>query len=139
MSGTQIPGFIFAVHAVIIAFNLAGLVVIPLGAVLGWRVVRIAWLRLLHLAALAVVAGQALDGRACFLTIWENDFTGNQSATPLIMGWVNHLIFWPLPLWVFTIIYCAVFLYVVALSVLVPFFGAQANACRLKNASQNND
>jgi hypothetical protein len=139
MSGTQIAGVILTVHAVIIAFNLAGLVVIPLGAIFRWRVVRVAWLRLLHLAALAVVAGQALAGRACFLTIWENDLLGNQSSTPLIVGWVNHLIFWPLPLWVFTIIYCAVFLYVVALSVLVPFFGAQANACLLKNASQNND
>jgi len=123
MSGTQIAGMILAVHAVIIAFNVAGLVVIPLGAALKWRLVRVAWLRLLHLGALAVVAGQALAGRACFLTIWENDFTGNPSSTPLIMGWVNHLIFWPLPLWVFTIIYYAAFLYVVALSFCVPFWG----------------
>jgi hypothetical protein len=122
MTATQIAGVILAVHAVIIAFNVAGLVVIPLGAVFRWRLVRMAWLRLLHLGALAVVAGQALDGRACFLTIWENDFSGNQSSTPLIMGWVNHLIFWPLPLWVFTIAYCVVFLYVVALVFFVPFW-----------------
>jgi hypothetical protein len=128
MTSTQIAGVILAVHVVIIAFNVAGLVVIPLGAVLRWRLVRVAWLRLLHLGALAVVAGQALDGRACFLTIWENELSGNQSATPLLMGWVNRLIFWPLPLWVFTIIYCAVFLYVVALSVLVPFRGKKEDS-----------
>jgi hypothetical protein len=113
---------ILAVHVLIIGFNVAGLVVIPLGAWLGWRIVRIAWLRLLHLALLAVVAGQVLAGRACILTIWQNDFSGaGQAATPLIMGWVDHLIYWNLPLWVFAVIYSLVFLYVLLLTMLVPF------------------
>jgi hypothetical protein len=117
---------ILAVHAAIIAFNVAGLLVIPLGAALGWRLVRIAWLRLLHLALLAIVAGQALAGRACILTIWQRDLAGQAPgaaapAAPLIMGWVNRLIYWNLPFWVFTVLYSAVFLYVVGLSFLVPF------------------
>ena len=112
---------VLAVHVLIIAFNLAGLVVIPLGAWAGWRLVRIAWLRLLHLGLLAIVAGQALAGRACILTIWQNDLTGH-TAPPLIMGWVDRLIFWNLPFWVFTVIYCAVFLYVLLLTLLVPFW-----------------
>ena len=114
---------ILALHVLIIAFNVAGLVVIPLGAWLGWRIVRIAWLRLLHLVLLAVVAGQALDGRACILTIWQNDFSGaGPTTTPLIVGWVDHLIYWNLPLWVFAVIYSVVFLYVLLLTVLVPFW-----------------
>ncbi len=113
---------ILALHVLIIAFNVAGLVVIPLGAWLGWRIVRIAWLRLLHLALLAVVAGQALDGRACILTIWQNDLSGaGPTTTPLIMGWVDHLIYRNLPLWVFAVIYSLVFLYVLLLTMLVPF------------------
>jgi len=84
--------------------------------------VRIAWLRLLHLGVLAVVAGQAIAGRACFLTIWQNDLAGHsRAADPLIMTWINHLIYWKLPFWVFTVIYICVFLYVLGLSILVPF------------------
>ena len=84
---------VLAVHLSVIVFNIAGLIVIPLGAGLGWRLVRIAWLRWLHLAVLAIVAGQALAGRACFLTIWQAALEGaSGSRTPLIMHWINALI-----------------------------------------------
>ncbi len=106
---------ILAVHVAVIAFNVAGLVVIPLGASLGWGFVRIRWLRLLHLGSLAVVALQAVFGRACFLTVWQSDLTGGGHEDPLIMRLVNSVIFWPLPMWVFTAVYVAVFAYVVAL------------------------
>ena len=105
---------VLALHLVVIAFNVAGLVVIPLGAKLGWGFVRIRWLRLLHLASLAVVALQAMLGRACFLTIWQSDL-GVGTEEPLIMRWVNSVIFWPLPIWVFTALYLAVFAYVIGL------------------------
>ncbi|HUZ32935.1 MAG TPA: DUF2784 family protein, partial [Xanthobacteraceae bacterium] len=62
---------VLAAHVAVIAFNVFGLVVIPLGGWLGWRFVRILWWRALHLALLAVVALQALFGRACFLTLWQ--------------------------------------------------------------------
>jgi hypothetical protein len=106
---------VLALHLVVIAFNVAGLVVIPLGAARGWSFVRRRWLRLLHLASLAVVAGQALLGRACFLTDWQGALSGSGAEDPLIMRWVNSLIYWPLPMWVFTALYLAVFAYVVAL------------------------
>ena len=113
---------ILGLHLVIIAFNVAGLIVIPLGAWFGWRIVRIAWLRLLHLALLAIVTAQALAGRACILTIWQNDLTGGpQPVPPLIMQWVDRLIYWNLPIWFFALLYVLVFLYVLALTVLVPF------------------
>jgi hypothetical protein len=123
-TNAMLAAAILAVHLSIIAFNVIGLVVIPLGGVLGWRIVRVAWLRLLHLALLAIVVGQALAGRACILTIWQNDLTGQTGAPPpMIMRFINGLIYWDLPLWVFTIIYAVAFLYVVALIVLVPFWG----------------
>jgi hypothetical protein len=106
---------ILALHLAVIAFNVAGLVVIPLGAKLGWRFVRIRWLRLAHLGSLAVVALQAALGRACFLTVWQSEATGGGRADPLIMRVVNSVIFWPLPIWVFTALYLAVFAYVLAL------------------------
>lgn len=111
---------ILAIHLLVIAFNIAGLVVIPLGAALGWRWVRILWWRLLHLGSLAVVAGQAALGRACFLTDWQDGLTGGGGHDPLIMRWVNSVIYWPLPMWAFTAGYLAVFGYVIALWVFVP-------------------
>lgn len=106
---------VLAAHLLVIAFNVAGLVLIPLGARLGWTWVRLRWLRALHLASLAVVAAQVALGRACFLTLWQDRLTGNSHADPMIVRWVNSVIYWPLPLWVFTAAYLAVLAYVVAL------------------------
>ncbi|MFZ5720398.1 MAG: DUF2784 family protein [Pseudomonadota bacterium] len=119
MDGALLGQVILAIHLVVIAFNVIGLAVIPLGGVLGWTWVRLRWLRLLHLASLAVVAVQAALGEACFLTIWQAMATG-EAPEPLITRWVNSLIYWPLPMWIFTTAYIAVFLYVLALWWLVP-------------------
>ncbi len=122
MSDAGLAQVILGVHFVIIAFNVLALVVIPVGAKAGWRLVRWAWLRLLHLGIMAVVAGQALAGQACFLTIWENELTGNRTAPePMIAHWVDGLIYWNVPIWGFAIFYSVLFLYVVGLTVLVPF------------------
>ncbi|WP_293678239.1 DUF2784 domain-containing protein [uncultured Phenylobacterium sp.] len=106
---------VLAIHLAVIAFNIGGLIAIPLGAVLGWRWVRTMWWRVLHLGSLAVTALQALLGRACFLTDWQNGLTGGGAHDPLLMRWVNAAIYWPLPMWVFTTSYVAVFVYVTAL------------------------
>ena len=112
---------VLAVHVAIILFNVFGMVVIPVGGWYGWRWVRVLWWRALHVAALALVALQALLGRACFLTLWQAELLGaGASRTPLIARWVDRVVFWPLPLWVFAVLYAAVFLYVIALWWLVP-------------------
>jgi len=88
---------------------------------LGWRGVRARWWRALHIASWAAVAVQAALGRACFLTLWQDDLTGaGGSEPPLIMRFVNSLIYWPLPMWVFTAVYLALFGLVIALWWLVP-------------------
>lgn len=121
MSAAVLGEMVLAAHLVVIAFNLFGLVAIPLGAALGWSWVRIPWWRLLHLASLAVVALQAVLGRACFLTLWQDALTGaGRAAPPLIMRWVNSVIYWPLPMWVFTAAYLAIFAYTAALWRWVP-------------------
>jgi|SRR5437899_9338483 len=111
---------VLGVHLVVIAFNVLGLIAIPLGAARGWRWVRIRWWRLLHIASWAVVALQAVIGRACFLTLWQDKLTGASGEPPLIMRWVNSLIYWPLPIWVFGAAYLALFALVIALWWLAP-------------------
>jgi hypothetical protein len=110
---------VLALHLAIIVFNVAGCVLIPLGAWRGWRVVRGFGWRLMHLISFAVVALQALLGRACFLTLWQDQLTGDSNVQPLIETWVNRLIYWPLPLWVFAAAYLVLFVYVLALWVWV--------------------
>lgn len=110
---------ILLVHLAIIAFNVVGCLVIPIGAWRRWRFVREFWWRLAHLLTLAVVAGQALAGRACFLTRWQGELAGATHVQPLIARWIDRLVYWPLPLWVFAVAYVAVFVYVLALWVWV--------------------
>ena len=111
---------VLAVHLAIIAFNVVGCLLIPLGAWVGWRWVHEFWWRLAHLLSLAVVALQATFGRVCFLTSWQDDLSGTAHVQPLIAGWIDRLIYWPLPLWVFALAYVVVFAYVIALWFLVP-------------------
>jgi hypothetical protein len=112
---------VLAAHLAIILFNLFGLVAVPLGAARGWRFVHVAWWRVLHLALLAAVAAQALAGRACVLTIWESEVAdGALRPAPLIMSWVDRLIYWRLPMWVFAALYALVFGYALVLLWLVP-------------------
>jgi len=115
-----LASLILIVHLAIVAFNIFGLIVIPLGAWRGWAFVHYPVWRLLHLGSLAVVAVQAAFGQACFLTIWHADLSGQQSDTPMIMAWINNLILWPLPMWMFAIGYLLIFLYALALVRLVP-------------------
>jgi Protein of Unknown function (DUF2784) len=110
-----------AAHLAIILFNVFGLVAVPIGAVCGWRFVRIRWWRVLHVVLLAAVAVQAVAGRACILTVWQAALAGSAAErAPLIMSWVNRLIYWPLPIWFFAVLYVVVFGYALALLWLVP-------------------
>ncbi|WP_337187901.1 DUF2784 domain-containing protein [Phenylobacterium sp.] len=120
MDPAALGQIVLAVHLAVIAFNVAGLILVPAGAALGWRWVRSRWLRALHVGSLAVVALQAVLGRACFLTDWQAALTGGGASDPLIMRWLNGLIYWPLPAWVFAAGYVAALAYVVALWRWVP-------------------
>ena len=110
---------VLALHLAIIAFNVAGCVLVPVGAWRRWRWVREFWFRLAHLLGLALVALQALLGRACFLTIWQGDVSGASHVQPLIASWIDRVIYWSLPLWVFAVAYAVVFVYVIVLWIVV--------------------
>lgn len=120
------PSFLAAavllLHLAIVAFNIFGLVAVPIGKFLGWEFVRGFRWRLAHLASLAVVALQAALGRACFLTIWEGDLTAETGGAPppMIAAWVNSVLYWPLALWAFAVIYAAVLIYALLLWRWVP-------------------
>jgi hypothetical protein len=93
---------LLVVHFLIAAFIVAGLVVVWLGAPLGWRWVRNPWFRYLHLGAIAFVAAEALLGIACPLTVWEDLLRGGVRPESFVARWVHRLLYYRAPEWVFT-------------------------------------
>lgn len=99
---------VLAAHFVIAAFITSGFLLIPIGAWRGWRWVRNRRLRLLHLAAIAFVAAQALVGLTCPLTLWEDLLRGTVPGEQgFIERWVGRILYWNAPPWVFTATYAA--------------------------------
>ena len=97
-----------------------GLIAVWLGATLGWRWITNPWFRYAHLGAIVFVAGEALIGMACPLTVWEDLARGGVRAESFIGRWVRRLLFYQAPEWVFTAAYVAFALLVLATFVLAP-------------------
>ena len=93
----------------IVLFVVAGLLVIIAGNLCGWRWVNARWLRLLHLAAIAIVAAQAWLGVACPLTtleLWLRAQAGLATYSESFIGhWLQRLLYIDAPAWVFTVTY----------------------------------
>jgi polyferredoxin len=116
----MIADAILVVHFLIVLFIVGGLVAVWLGALFGWRWIRNPWLRYVHLAAIAFVAGEALIGIACPLTVWEDIARGGVQAESFIGRWVQRVLFYRAPDWVFTAAYVAWALATLATLRLVP-------------------
>ncbi|HZN86754.1 MAG TPA: DUF2784 domain-containing protein [Burkholderiales bacterium] len=98
---------LLVVHFAIVAFIAGGLVLTWVGAVLGWGWVRNRWFRYVHLAAIAFVAVEALIGMTCPLTEWEDALRGGARPESFIGRWVQQLLYYRAPEWVFTTLYLA--------------------------------
>ncbi len=111
-------------HACYVGFVVLGLVAILLGAVFHWSWVRDFYFRVIHLAMIAIVAGEALAGIPCPLTVWEKQLRvrAGQTSYPgdFIGHWVHRLLFYRAEPWVFTVGYVTFGLAVVAALVLMP-------------------
>jgi hypothetical protein len=96
---------VLVVHVLIAAFVVAGLLFVWVGAALGWRWVKNPWFRYLHLGAIAFVAAEALAGIACPLTVWEDLLRGGVRPESFVARWVQGLLYYRAPEWVFTTAY----------------------------------
>jgi hypothetical protein len=124
MSYAHLADLIVAVHAAFVAFVVLGELAILLGLAFRWSWVRNRWFRGMHLAAILIVATEAIFGIACPLTVWEDGLrrtAGQDVAAGTFIGrWLDYVLFWPLPEWAFTTIYIAFALLVLATLPLVP-------------------
>jgi len=102
--------FIVVVHFCYVAFTVGGELVILLGGACSWEWVRRLPFRIVHLAAVVLVAGEALAGASCPLTVWEYRLRvlagqGTEKQISFIARLVRSIIFHDLPGWVFLAAY----------------------------------
>ena len=111
---------LLVLHFAIVVFIVGGLVLTWIGAALGWGWVRNPWFRYLHLAAIGFVALEAIVGMVCPLTEWEDTLRGGARPESFVGRWVQRLLYYRAPEWVFTTAYAAWALATLATLRLVP-------------------
>jgi hypothetical protein len=101
-----LANLVLALHVAYVLFVVGGLALIWLGVARTWRWVRNFWFRLLHLAAIGLVAAEALMGLACPLTVFEDWLRWtDDAASGFVERWVHRILFWDFASWVFTLVY----------------------------------
>ncbi len=115
---------VLAVHASFVLFVILGVVLILVGGVRRWSWVQNRWFRLGHLLAIGVVVAQAWLGAICPLTSLEMALRSRAGdavySGSFIAHWMETLLYYEAPLWVFAICYTAFGLLVVASWIIVP-------------------
>ena len=104
-----LAGVVLVLHFGIVVFVVGGLVVILAGNALRWRWVNAFWFRLAHLVAIAVVVVQSWLGEVCPLTTLESWLRVQAGSTgygkSFIEHWVQRLLYYEAPFWVFVLAY----------------------------------
>ena len=109
MSYTLFADLILILHVGFVLFVVGGLVLIVLGNLCHWRWVNQWWFRLVHLGAITVVVAESWVGWACPLTTfeqWLRTRAGDASYSgSFIEHWLQQLLYYDAPTWVFLLIY----------------------------------
>ena len=98
-------------HVLFVAFVIFGLILIFAGKLLSWSWVRNPWFRLAHLIGIVVVVLQAWLGVICPLTTWEMALRSKAGdavySGSFIAHWLETLLYYQAPAWVFVVCYSA--------------------------------
>ncbi|MBA2964286.1 MULTISPECIES: DUF2784 domain-containing protein [Ramlibacter] len=109
---------VLVAHLAVVLFVVAGLVLVVLGNRRHWPWVNAPAFRLAHLATIAVVVAEAWLGLVCPLTTLEAWLRSRAGApvddSRVLEHWLQALLFWDGPPWVFTAGYTLFGLAVVA-------------------------
>lgn len=96
-------------HVLFVAFVVFSLVLILVGKFANWAWVRNPWFRIAHLAAIVFVVLQSWAGVVCPLTIWEMAFRERAGEVTysgtFISHWLETLLYYQAPAWVFVVCY----------------------------------
>ena len=96
-------------HALFVAFVVTGLILILTGGVFGWSWVRNWWFRITHILAIGIVVVQSWFGVICPLTTLEMALrrqAGGETYTgTFISHWLESILYYRAPAWVFAVCY----------------------------------
>ncbi|MCA3237224.1 MAG: DUF2784 domain-containing protein [Curvibacter sp.] len=102
---------VMALHVAVVLLVLGIALAVLVGGPAGWAWVRSPALRWMHLLATAVVVAQAWLGQHCALTVLENWLRRQARLagyeTSFIQHWVQQLLYYDAPAWVFVLAYTA--------------------------------
>jgi hypothetical protein len=108
---------VLLLHVLFVVFVLAGQLLIVLGAYRGWYWIRNRWFRILHLGAIAIVVTQSWVSLICPLTTLEMRLRAQagqeQYEGSFIQFWLERLLYYEAPEWVFIAVYTVFGLFVV--------------------------
>jgi hypothetical protein len=111
-------------HAAYVAFVTIGFALIAAGIVMHREWVRAFWFRVAHLGAIAFVCAESLMGTACPLTTLERQLramSGEASHSRDFIGyWIDRLIYYDFPPWVFVVAYAMFGILVTIVFILAP-------------------
>lgn len=109
MSYQILADLVLSLHFAIVLFVVGGLLLILAGNLGNWRWVNGWGFRLAHLTAIAIVVAEAWLGLVCPLTTleaWLREQAGYPAyAASFIEHWVQRLLYYEAPPWVFTLAY----------------------------------
>jgi hypothetical protein len=102
---------VLLLHVLIVAFVVFGLLLILTGKVQVWVWVRNPWFRVMHLLAIGVVVVQSWFGALCPLTEFEMALRSQAGDTvyagTFISHWLDTILYYQAPAWVFVVCYTA--------------------------------
>jgi hypothetical protein len=102
---------VLLLHVLFVGFVVFGLVLIYTGRALGWSWVRNPWLRLLHLLTIAVVVLQSWLSIICPLTTFEMTLRSRAGESTYVGSFIRHwletVLYYQAPPWVFVVCYSA--------------------------------
>ena len=109
---------VLLVHVGVALFVVGGLGCIVIGNRYGWQWVNDRCFRSAHLIAIAIIVAQAWLGAACPLTtleMWLRSQAGDATYDGSFVGyWLQRLLYYDAPSWVFVLVYSLFALVVVA-------------------------
>lgn len=115
---------VLLLHASFVVFIVVALLLTIVGGYRQWLWVRNWWFRIVHLAGIAVVVAQSWAGLFCPLTTLEMWLRGQaggvQYEGSFIQYWVERLLYYEAPAWVFVVTYTAFGLLVIITWVRFP-------------------
>lgn len=100
---------VLLLHFATVVFVVGGLVLVLVGNLRHWQWVNSMPLRVAHLVAIGVVVVQAWLGKSCPLTVlesWLREQAGQSAyAASFIEHWIQRLLYYEAPPWVFVLAY----------------------------------